>query len=295
MHEPPAPLVHSFAIGDIRVAKVVEIVEPTSVRYLYVDKRKEHLEPHLDWLQPHFVNAEKHILMSIHTFVIRSTHHTIVIDTCIGDDKQNLATSHWNARQSRYLRDLAAVGCAPESVDYVFCTHMHLDHTGWNTRLRDGRWTPTFANARYLFNKREWQHWQDAPNPADEAMIQQNILPIIEAGQVDWVDDAWAIDDEVMLVPTPGHTPGHCSVHLRSRGQEAIITGDMMVNPVQIAEPQWSQQGDVDKDLAIETRTRFVDHHCDTATLILGTHFHTPTGVYIVSQGGGRKRSTLAR
>jgi len=294
MNELPTPSVQLFSIGNIRLAKVVESLEPTSPRFLYVDKRKEDFDPHLDWLQPHFVDAEKRILLSIHTFLIQTTHHTIVIDTCIGNDKQNLEFPNWNARQGLFLRDLAAVGCAPESVDYVFCTHMHIDHTGWNTRLRDGRWTTTFPNATYLFNKREWEHWQDDPSPADHAVVQQNIVPIIEAGQVQWVENSWGIDDEVTLMPTPGHTPGHCSVHLRSNGQEAIITGDMLVHPVQIAEPQWSQQADVDKALAIETRTQFIDRYCDSATLILGTHFNTPTGIYIVSQGE-RKRSKTPR
>jgi glyoxylase-like metal-dependent hydrolase (beta-lactamase superfamily II) len=285
MAELPIPPVQSFTVGSIHLWKVLDSLEPTSPRFLYVDKRKEDFEPHLDWLQPHFIDAEKRMLLSIHTFVLQTTHHTILIDTCIGNDKQNLAFPHWNARQSMYLRDLAAVGCAPEAIDYVFCTHMHLDHTGWNTRLRDGRWTPTFPNATYLFNKREWEHWQHDPRPEEQAVVQQNIVPILEAGQVEWVDNAWGIDDEVMLIPTPGHTPGHCSVHLRSNSQEAIITGDMMVHPVQIAEPHWSQQADVDKALAIATRTQFINHHCDTDTLILGTHFHTPTGIYMVSKG----------
>lgn len=290
MNESATPSVQSFAIGDVRLAKVLDTLEPTSPRVLYIDKRKEDFDPHLDWLQPYFLDAEKRMLLSIHTFLMRTKHHTIVIDTCVGTDKQGLAFSQWNGRQSStYLRDLAAVGCAPESVDYVFCTHMHLDHTGWNTRLQDGRWVPTFPNAKYLFNKREWEHWKDDPTPTDQAVVQQNVLPIIEAGQVEWVDNEWGIDDEVMLLPTPGHTPGHCSVRMRSNGQEAIITGDMMVHPVQVAEPHWSQQADSDKALAISTRTQFVDQYCDTNTLILGTHFNTPTGVHIVSKGGSKR------
>lgn len=292
MNESTTPAVQSFAIGDVRLAKVLDTLEPTSPRVLYVDKRKEDFNPHLEWLHPYFLDAEKRMLLSIHTFLIRTKHHTIVIDTCVGTGKQGLAFPQWNGRQSStYLRDLAAVGCAPESVDYVFCTHMHLDHTGWNTRLQDGRWVPTFPKAKYLFNKREWEHWKDDPTPTDQAVVQQNILPIIEAGQVEWVDNEWGIDDEVMLLPTPGHTPGHCSVRMRSNGQEAIITGDMMVHPVQVAEPHWSQQADSDKALAIQTRTRFVDQYCDTNTMILGTHFNTPTGVYIVSKGGNKRVS----
>ena len=281
-----APDVQSFAIGNISVSKVLDCLEPTSPRFLYVDKGKEDFNPYLDWLQPHFLDAGKRMLLSIHTFLIRTTHHTVLIDTCVGNNKKGLAFPQWNERQDEtYLRDLAAVDYSPEDVDYVFCTHMHLDHTGWNTRLQDGRWAPTFPNAKYLFNKQEWQHWQDEDNLEDQAVVEQNIQPIIEAGQVEWVENAWSIDDEVSLLPTPGHTPGHCSVRIQSNNQTAVITGDMMVNPVQIAEPQWSQIADTDRALAIETRTRFIDRHCDTDTMILGTHFNTPTGVYIVSQG----------
>nr|ART38453.1 G407 [uncultured bacterium] len=267
----------------------MDSLESTSPRFLYLDKQRSDFDPHLEWLQPHFLDAEKNILLSIHTFLVRTTHHTILIDTCIGNDKDAPAFPQWTGRKGSYLQDLAAVGCAPEAVDYVFCTHMHIDHTGWNTRLQDGRWVPTFPNAKYLFNKREWEHWQDAQDAMDQAVVRQNLLPIIEAGRVAWVDNGWGLDDEVTLVPTPGHTPGHCSVQLRSRGQTAMITGDMMVHPVQIAEPQWSQRADTDKALAIATRTRFVNQHCDTDTLILGTHFNTPTGVYIVSAGGQKR------
>lgn len=277
--------VQSFAIGKINLTKVVDSLESTSPRFLYLDTQRSDFDPHLEWLQPHFLDTEKNILLSIHTFLVRTTHHTILIDTCIGNDKEAPAFPQWTGRKGSYLQDLAAIGCAPEAVDYVFCTHMHIDHTGWNTRLQDGRWVPTFPNARYLFNKREWEHWQDAQDAVDQAVVRQNLLPIIEAGRVEWVDNAWGIDDEVTLVPTPGHTPGHCSVQLRSNGQTAMITGDMMVHPVQIAEPQWSQRADTDKALAIATRTRFINQHCDTDTLILGTHFNTPTGVYIVSAG----------
>jgi glyoxylase-like metal-dependent hydrolase (beta-lactamase superfamily II) len=256
--------IQTFTVGDIRIAKVLDTLEPTNPRVLYVDKRKEDCDPYLEWLQPHFLDVGKRMLLSIHTFVIWTKHHTILIDTCVGTNKQGLAFPQWNGRQnSTYLRDLAAVGCAAEAVDYVFCTHMHLDHTGWNTQLRDGRWVPTFPNAKYLFNKREWEHWKDDPTPTEQAAVQQNILPIIEAGKAEWVDDAWDLEDAVTLVPTPGHTPGHCSVRLRSNGQEAIITGDLMVHPVQVAEPQWSQVADTDRALAIHPVCRAILRHAD--------------------------------
>lgn len=282
---PSSKDVQTFCVGNIQLFKILDSLEPTSPRFMYVDKGKDDFDPYLDWLQPHFIDEKKLMLLSIHTFIIKTSHHTIMIDTCIGNDKQRLAFDQWNGRSSSFLQDLAAAGCGPESIDYVFCTHMHLDHTGWNTRLQDGHWVPSFPNATYLFNKNEWEHWKNEPTPEDQAVVEQNIMPIIEAGQVEWVDNAWSIDDEVLLLPTPGHTPGHCSVRLTSNGQEAVITGDMIVNPVQVAEPEWSQQADADKAQAIATRTVFVNAYCDTDTLILGTHFNTPTGVHIVSQG----------
>jgi glyoxylase-like metal-dependent hydrolase (beta-lactamase superfamily II) len=163
---------------------------------------------------------------------------------------------------------------------------MHVDHTGWNTRLVDGRWVPTFANATYLFDRGEWEAWKDHPGESEQAVLAQNIKPIIEANQVEWVNGAWEIDDAVRLLPTPGHTPGHCSVELTSRGQRAVITGDMMVHPVQIAEPDWQQLADEDKAMAMATRKRFIDQTCDSDILVLGTHFNTPTAVRIVSKGG---------
>ncbi len=278
-----------FDIGDIQVAKVVDTLESFSPKALYVDKDRNAFDPHLDWLQPHFLDESKGMLLSIHTFVLKTKHHTILIDTCVGNHKTDSGFPQWNHREGNYLAELSAAGCRPEDVDFVFCTHMHVDHTGWNTQLKDGRWVPTFPNAKYLFNQREWDCWKDSDNKHDRAVLEQNILPIIEANQVQWVDNAWSIDDQVSLTPTPGHTPGHCSVSLNSGNNSAFITGDMMIHPVQIAEPQWSQSADQDRQLAIQTRSNFVDEHCDRDIMILGSHFNTPTGVYIVEQNGQRR------
>ena len=282
--------IQRFAIGDIQVAKVIDTLESFSPKAIYVDKDRGAFDPHLDWLQPHFIDADKGMLLSIHTFVVKTRHHTVLIDTCVGNHKRDAGFPQWNDRNGNYLAELEAAGCALEDVDYVFCTHMHIDHTGWNTRLRDGRWVPTFPNAKYLFNRREWESWNEAGAADNRPVLEQNILPIIEAGQVEWVDNEWQMDDQLWLVPTPGHTPGHCSVALgSSHAEKAFITGDMMVHPVQIAEPHWRQRGDSDKQLAVATRSRFVEDYCDRDVLILGTHFNTPTGVYIVDRGGRRR------
>lgn len=274
-----------FGVGDASIVKVVDVIEPMSPKVLYVGKSREDFDPHLDWLQPHFLDEARSMLLSIHSLIIRTGHHTVLVDTCLGNHKQDAGFPQWNDRRGTYLEDLAAAGCAPESIDYVFCTHMHIDHTGWNTRLEDGRWVPTFPNARYLFNRAEWDGIKDHPGAHEQSVLRQNLLPIVEADQVQWVDGEWEIDDVVSLLPTPGHTPGHCSVRVASGGRRAVITGDMMIHPVQIAEPHWQQSADADKAKAAATRTKFVQDHCDTDVLVLGTHFNTPTGVHIVSEG----------
>jgi glyoxylase-like metal-dependent hydrolase (beta-lactamase superfamily II) len=281
--------IQRFAIGDISVVKIIDLVEAMSPRVLYVDKTRNDFDPHLDWLQPNFLNDAKAMLLSIHSFVVQTRHHTILVDTCVGNHKEGIGFPQWNRREGNYLTNLAAAGVAPEDVDFVLCTHMHIDHTGWNTRLVDGRWVPTFLNATYLFNRDEWEAWKDHPGENEQAVLTQNINPIVEANQAEWVDGAWEIDDAVRLLPTPGHTPGHCSVELTSRGQRAVITGDMMIHPVQVAEPGWQQAADSDKPMAVATRSRFIDQTCDSDVLVLGTHFNTPTAVRIVSKGASRR------
>ncbi len=285
MNQNPKVSIQRFAVGDISVAKIVDVVEPTSPRFLFVDKTRSDFDPHLDWLQPNFITDKKLMLLSIHSFVVQTRHHTILVDTCVGNHKEGLSFPQWNGRQGDYLTNLAAAGLAPEDIDFVFCTHMHLDHTGWNTRLDNGRWVPTFVKATYLFDRGEWEAWRDHPGSSEQSVLAQNINPIIEANQVHWVSGAWEIDDAIRLLPTPGHTPGHCSVELTWRGQRAIITGDMMIHPVQIAEPDWQQIGDFDKSMATATRKRCIDQVCDSDVLILGTHFNTPTAVRVVSEG----------
>ncbi len=281
--------VERFEIGDISVTKIIDLVEMMSPRILYVDKTRDDFDPHLDWLQPNFLAEDKAMLLSIHSFVVQTAHHKILVDTCVGNHKERAGFPQWNGREGKYLNNLAAAGLTPEEIDFVFCTHMHVDHTGWNTRLIDGRWVPTFPSAKYLFNRGEWEAWKDQPGEFEQAVLAQNINPIIEANKVEWLDGAWEIDDCVRLLPTPGHTLGHCSVELTSRGQRAIITGDMLIHPVQIAEPDWQQAADADKGMAVATRTQFIEQACDSDLLVLGTHFNTPTAVRIVSEGGSRR------
>jgi len=161
---------------------------------------------------------------------------------------------------------------------------MHVDHVGWNTRLIDGVWQPTFESARYLFAETEWDHWRDEEQEFGP-VIEDSVQPIFDAGLADLVQDNHRVTDEVWLEPTPGHTPGHVSVHIASRGEEAVITGDMIHHPCQIAHVDWSSSADWDQVLAAATRARFIKSYADRPVLIIGTHFATPTAGHLVKDG----------
>ena len=187
--------------------------------------------------------------------------------------------------QTSFLADFAEAGFATEDVDTVLCTHMHVDHVGWNTRLVDGRWAPTFDNARYLYAEKEWAHWREQSQEEYGPVIEDSVQPIFDAGLADLVAEDAAVNDEVRLEPTPGHTPGHVSVHIASRGEEAVITGDMIHHPCQIVHPDWSTTADTDQEAAAKTRQAFINRYADRPVLIIGTHFAGPTAGHLRKDG----------
>jgi glyoxylase-like metal-dependent hydrolase (beta-lactamase superfamily II) len=152
----------------------------------------------------------------------------------------------------------------------------------------DGKWVPTFPQARYLFGKQEYDHWVHMRNTGgyhDFAHMDDSITPVIDAGLVDFIGPDHEITDEVSLFPTPGHTPGHVSVLIRSRGEEAVITGDLMHHPIQLSYPQRHANFDMDKDQGARTRQAFVDRFGGRNTLVIGSHFSDPTSGWIVRDG----------
>jgi glyoxylase-like metal-dependent hydrolase (beta-lactamase superfamily II) len=212
------------------------------------------------------------------TFVVRTPHHTILVDTCTGEDKGYPPPMDFS--KQRYLDEFKAAGLTYERIDYVFCTHLHIDHCGWNTVLRNGRWVPTFPNAKYIFHKKEYAAWEQATKEEKQPpgnVWTYNCLPIVEAGQALLVDDDYTLDDTFSLTPTPGHAPCHCCVNISSRGQRAVVTGDLMHHALQVREPTWSTVFDWDPRQAIESRQRFLKNVAGTGTFILPIHFPSPT------------------
>jgi len=276
--------VRRWQIGAARVTQIVESRGASPPAFFFADLAPERVQAHR-WLRPHFAHADGRLFASIHCFVIESEGRRIVVDTCVGNDKPRRHPD-WNRLNGSFLQDLQAAGFAPESIDTVLCTHLHVDHVGWNTRWADGRWVPTFANARYLFARKEWEHWSKLPAQAGaDDVLGDSVRPILESGLADLVDTDHRLTGELRLEPTPGHTPGHVSVRIESEGQRAVITGDLMHHPVQCSEPDRIVHFDTDRDLARATRRHFLACCAADRSLVLGTHFAHPTAGRVVPAG----------
>jgi len=273
-----------WKIGDVTVTRIVELEVTGGTRFILPDATREAVLG-IDWLHPHFIDADGRLVMSIHALIVESQGRRIMVDTCLGNDKER-AIPGWNMRNGPFLRDIAEAGYPRESIDTVLCTHLHVDHVGWNTMKVDGRWIPTFPNARYLMGRTEYEHWsaQDPAEQRDDA-FGDSVKPVFDAGLVDLVGGDHRLTDEIRLEPTPGHTPGHVSVRIRSQGQEALITGDMMHHPCQMARPHWQSTADHDGPAACATRLRMLDQCADRPVLVIGTHFATPTAGRIRRDG----------
>jgi glyoxylase-like metal-dependent hydrolase (beta-lactamase superfamily II) len=274
-----------WTIGDVTVTKIVELEMAGGSRFLLPQATPEAILP-IAWLRPHFADENGRLRMSIHSFIVETPDRRIVVDTCLGNDKQGRRIPHWNERDGPFLADLAEAGFPVESIDTVLCTHLHVDHVGWNTRLVDGKWVPTFPLARYLIGRTEYEHWYTVKDRPDMAnILADSVTPIVEAGLVTMVETNERICNEITLVPTLGHTPGHVSVMIQSQGEQALITGDFMHHPCQIAHPEWSTLADSNPDQGIETRRRMFQRLAGTPVLIIGTHFAGATAGRLVTDG----------
>ena len=227
------------------------------------------------WLEP-FVGDKGHLLQKIHCCIIDTGSERIAVDTCVGNDKER-GNPLWHEQQGPFLDRLSDSGYSPESITHVVCTHLHVDHVGWNTRLVNGEWVPTFPNAEYLFVEAEFDHWSNTEDLFGDPVFEDSVAPIKNAGLANLVGSDYGIGDAVSFESTPGHTPGHISVRVDSGGQRAIITGDMAHSPIQIADPALSSSFDTDPDMARSTRLEAFARWADGRTLVIGTHFGTPT------------------
>ena len=277
-------------LGNLEIIRALEIVTPFDPAVFFPDTAAEEWDPHKSWLQPAAMDPETGVLLLyMQSYVVRTSHHTILIDTCVGNHKERSNRPAWHLKDDDvYMQALAAHGLKPADIDFVMCTHLHGDHVGWNTQLVNGEWIPTFPNAKYIFSEKELRAWQSG---ADERFSDQplvdSVLPVIAAGQAQLVTNEYALDDEVWLEPTPGHTPDHVAIRLRSKGANAVMSGDLMHCPVQCKYPEWTAWPDWDAGLAKQTRRGFLDKYCETDTLVCTAHFPLPSAGRIAPDGDG--------
>ncbi len=278
----------SFSVGDITIHRVIEQERAfMSATELLSGLTEELLAENRGWLQPTALDAQDGAILCFQSYVVRTPHHTILVDSCIGNDKER-ARPAWHLKtDDTFMKGLAAAGLGVDDIDFVMCTHLHADHVGWNTRLENGRWVPTFPKARYIFSKAEYDYWTGKHAETAIPAFGDSVLPIIEANRADLVDHAFEIDDRVRLLPTPGHTPDHVAVLFGRGRDEAVMTGDLVHSPLQARYPELSAKFDVDQQAAALTRRAFFERFCDTETLCCTAHFPSPSVGRIKRWGNG--------
>ena len=274
-----------WQVGDARITRVREtdLNGFPAADFLRVKRRE--LDPFRDWLGP-YLGPQDELLMSVHALCIEVDGLRIVVDTCIGNDRDfgsGQTMSLFNGLHTSFLEDLTAAGFGRDEVDLVVCTHLHVDHVGWNTIQEGGRWVPTFRRARYVMSGADVEYWGKADDALSPFAV--SVQPLVERGLVDAVALDQRLSPSVSLMPTPGHTPGHVSVRIESRGQSAVITGDMVHSPVQLARPEWSSIGDTDPDEAVRSRRSLLEHAGGRGVLVMGTHFPGRTAGRIEREG----------
>lgn len=278
-------------VGDYRISRLVESETPFVEPEVFLpDFTPDVLEANRDWLVPrYFDTASGKIILAIQSYILRTGRHTILVDACVGNDKPRPARPAFHMQNYSYLQDMATAGVRPEEVDFVMCTHLHVDHVGWNTRLVDGRWVPTFPNAKYVFARTEYEFWEEREKSGEEGPVpnvyDDSILPVVEAGQAELVDMDYEFDRGLWFEPAPGHTPGNVVVNLQSNGQKMVLSGDVMHHPLQLVRPEWSSRACEDRAMSAKTRRALIERYADTDTLIAPAHFASPSIGHIVSRG----------
>jgi glyoxylase-like metal-dependent hydrolase (beta-lactamase superfamily II) len=281
--------------ADIRRAEEMRIQVLTEA---FIDKSMR--RDHASFLASHMPDSVNGLItMIMQTWIIRVDGRVIVVDPCNGNGRARAgATAMFNNLNTDFLERFRATGTDPADVSYVFCTHLHCDHCGWNTQARDGHWVPTFPKARYLFVRKEYDRWD--PNRIGHVAVDFNVgvfedsvRPIVEAGLADLVPEWHQFSPSLQIEPAPGHTLGHAVLHLTSANKEAYFVGDVLHHPVEIARPEIDVAAD-DKEMSIATRKRLLERLADSGALCLPAHFAEPHGGYVRRAADGYRFEALA-
>lgn len=275
-------------IGAVTITKIVELEGAGGTKFILPLASPDAVRE-MRWLMPRYATEEGKLRMSIHAYVLEAGARRIVVDTCLGNDKQGRHIPLWNNLNTPFLYKMKEAGFAPETIDTVICTHLHVDHVGWNTKLVAGRWVPTFPNAKYLFGKTEYDYWNGFEESKEQhAVFADSVKPVVDAGQAELIPDEYRLCDEVSTFPTPGHSPGHLSIRICSSGEEAVLLGDVAHHPVQFEHLDWSSTFDSDPAGSARMREELFGKLAGTKVRVFGGHFDPG---YVVAEGGAFRLS----
>jgi glyoxylase-like metal-dependent hydrolase (beta-lactamase superfamily II) len=279
----------AFQLGEFTIHRIVEAEHGHRLAADFLPNlTPELLAENRHWLVPRALDTEDRVVLCMHSYVIRTPHHIVLVDTCLGNDKERPDHPHYHRKlDTRWSDSLAAAGLRVEDIDFVLCTHLHIDHVGWNTRLENGRWVPTFPRARYLFSEKELAFWTERSACEPIPWIEDSVLPVVAAGRAERVTSDHALGDHIQLLPTPGHTVDHFAVQVGRGRAEAVITGDLIHSPLQARYPGLHMRLDHDPEQAVATRRRFLEGICEADTLCCFAHFPSPSVGHVKRWGDG--------
>jgi glyoxylase-like metal-dependent hydrolase (beta-lactamase superfamily II) len=281
----------TFKAGDATIHRIIEMeCGITPAREFLPNLTQEVLDANRSWMHPKALDSEDRLVLCFQSYVVQTGGKNILVDSCIGNDKDRPLRPIWNKKKDdAFMTGLAAAGLTVNDIDFVLCTHLHVDHIGWNTRLENGRWVPTFPKARYIFSKTELDFWVEAAKKGDQPQIVDSVIPIVEAKACDLVTSDHSLSDLVTLIPTPGHTIDHYAVTLGKGGRDAVFTGDLIHTPLQALHTELAFRMDYNPAQGAATRKRFLETYCDTNTLCCFAHFPSPSKGYVKRWGDGFK------
>lgn len=278
---------------QLKIFSIIEIQDAGElIQSIIPSAKSENLEEYHS-AYPEFVNPKGEMISVVQSFLIKHQGTNILIDTCNGNNKNRVDMSKWGNLNTDFIKTLEKYTATKvNEIDYVINTHLHFDHIGWNTIYQNKIWTPTFPNAKYLFNKSEYEYW--TINPTNEIQddlsgIEDSILPVVNSGQHELVHDNHQINKNIYLLPLPGHTKSHIGVVIDSPSdnKKYLISGDLIYHPIQIINPEWTAESDKDPDQVLETRMSIFKKIAEEKIILLGSHFEHP--VIIESNGSKYK------
>jgi glyoxylase-like metal-dependent hydrolase (beta-lactamase superfamily II) len=287
--------VSGYSLEDYAVWRIPEIEQLLPAAVFLPRLGDGQLHDQRSWLAPAHMDAASGLLrISIHSWILRTARQNILIDACCGNHKPRTRpeTLDFANLETPYLERLKLVGLQPEDIHVVMCTHLHVDHVGWNTCLKGGRWVPTFANAKYLFSQTDYEFWDPAiresadPHPND-GVFADSVAPVVEAGQAVLIADGHEIEPGVRVEARPGHTPGHVNVVVGSSHEQAIFSGDTMHHVLQVYSPHVNSAFCEHHELARQSRLRLLNRVADRATMLFPAHFGAPHAGRVVRRDGG--------